>query len=784
MRASPVAEFAPPGEDRAGRKERATPALHRGDVRQAACFAALAAAVALFFYRDELLRGRVVVFRDQYTILLALDWVVRLLSTWGYPPLWTPFQVLGKPLAADPLAGVFYPVNGLARAFPFPLGHAVSVALHHVLAATGFAAFLRQRRLGWEAAAFGGLLFGFGGMLVSCDNMINALQSATWLPWTLLAFDRWCERRGTKALVAVALGIALTLLGGLPEVFAFEQLLFLVLALDRRGRGGGPRVAEATLAVALADLLGCALAAVQWVPATEYILRSSRIAGLDPSVAADLSLAPAGLLAFLLPRHFVGTDGGFHETAALWEPGLVRAPWALTLYMGPVLVAAAALRGGRRLLPWLAGGLAFLLLACGGHVPGYRWLIGHAALLRSVRYPEKALLVVHFILAGCAATGLDAALREPGRFLRIARAAFALAVVGSLSAFALSGRGGLAFVLMRSDLRVALALSLVLGAVALGGVRHPRPAAAVFALVALADLIRINAGFLPTVAASALRTPPASLGLMSRGAEPLRIYGDALGRKPVSAFPESFLQERELLLWEVANYWGVANLNAPASVNLTDDELLMALVEGVPRERLASLLARFGVGWVTSPKDLSAYPGLELVRAPQSAVEAWVFRVDRSQARVRVAHSIVAVARSRDAVEYLHNAADPASAVAVATVDVPPGLPQEMQGTARLVSYRGDEVEFAAEMATPGLVVVGDAFDPGWRATIDEVEVPVVRADHFVRGVFLAAGTHHVVMRYVPRSHRVGLAVSLAAGLLALVLCFRSAKASGGSRSG
>ena len=153
MRASPVAEFAPPGEDRAGRKERATPALHRGDVRQAACFAALAAAVALFFYRDELLRGRVVVFRDQYTILLALDWVVRLLSTWGYPPLWTPFQVLGKPLAADPLAGVFYPVNGLARAFPFPLGHAVSVALHHVLAATGFAAFLRQRRLGWEAAA-------------------------------------------------------------------------------------------------------------------------------------------------------------------------------------------------------------------------------------------------------------------------------------------------------------------------------------------------------------------------------------------------------------------------------------------------------------------------------------------------------------------------------------------------------------------------------------------------------------------------------------------------------
>src|SRR3954470_12007650 len=49
---------------------------------------------ALCFYRDLLFQQRVTVFRDQYTILLALDWVVRLLSQWNWPPLWTPFQVL------------------------------------------------------------------------------------------------------------------------------------------------------------------------------------------------------------------------------------------------------------------------------------------------------------------------------------------------------------------------------------------------------------------------------------------------------------------------------------------------------------------------------------------------------------------------------------------------------------------------------------------------------------------------------------------------------------------
>ncbi|HSP99604.1 MAG TPA: hypothetical protein VL049_20465 [Candidatus Dormibacteraeota bacterium] len=162
---------------------------------------------------------------------------MRLLSQWHWPPLWTPFQVLGKPLAADPLAAVYYPPNWGLRLLPFPLGYNASLALHHGLAVAGLYALLRQRGVARPAAAFGDLLFGFGGLFVAFDNMSNAVQSSTWLPWTLLAFDAWCARPRAAWLVATAGGLALTLLGGMPEVFFFEQVLFAAVAVEHRRRG-------------------------------------------------------------------------------------------------------------------------------------------------------------------------------------------------------------------------------------------------------------------------------------------------------------------------------------------------------------------------------------------------------------------------------------------------------------------------------------------------------------------------------------------------------------------
>ena len=602
---------------------------------------------ALFFYRDVLFQQRLNVFRDQYTITLAVDYVVRALSAFNWPPLWTPYQVLGKPLAADPLSAVFYPFNWFLRLLPWPLGYNASLAVHHVWAAIGLYGLLRHRQLSHLAAGLGAMLFGFGGLFVSFDNMINALQSAAWAPWTLLAFDLWCARPSFAALAATAVGLAMTLLGGMPEVFLFENVLFVAMAIDRRVTTGDPSLVGAIVAGAAANLLAVGIGAVQLVPTAEYVLNSSRAAGLEVEAVIRLALHPLGIFAFLLPRHFVDPGGRFHETAALWEGDPADAPWALSLYLGPTLALAAASGGmltrfQRRW--WLVVGLSFLALAFGPLTPGYRWAVTTLPLLRVMRYPEKFLLVVHGLLCVAAALGLESGLRDPRRFRAVARAALGLGAIAVVAAVALHLRPSFERDLLAADLLIGAAAFVLIAGLAWVGRRHPRRAGLALGTLAAVDLYRINAQLLPTISMSDALRAPTSTRAIQRGDDPLRIYSDAIGRPAVPSFPDSFVQEQNLLLMEVANYHGIANLNAPASINLIDHERLVELTETVPREHVAPLFAALNTAFVTSPKDLQRYPGLAPVLKPTSPVEAYVYRVEGLAPRAFVAAAIEPVA--------------------------------------------------------------------------------------------------------------------------------------------
>lgn len=731
-------------------------------------------AYAAFFYRDLLFQDRVYVFRDVYTILLAIEHTARRLGETAWPPLWNPLQVLGKPFAAEPLAAIYYPPAWVERLLPMPLGVNASLAFHHVLAASGLFALLRSRGLSVAAAALGGLLFGFGGTMVSFDNMFNALRAAAWMPWAVLAFDAWDRRRTLTALAGLALALAATMLGGVPEFVVFTDVLLLALAYDRH-RGKPAALARPVAALAAGNLVALGLSAVQLVPFAEYLSHSSRAGGVSAAAAVEYSLNPAGLLAFLVPRRFADAAGAFHETAALWEGHLTRAPWALTIYLGPVaviVVAAAArlTRFQRRF--WGGIAVAFAALALGRYLPGYQWLIEHVALLRVARYPEKLLLVVHGLLSAGAALGLEACVLRPERFRAVALAGGALAVAaltaGALAAFL--GTSLAAAVLAADLFPLALLLALIAAAAAIAsrrGAWAPWMAVALVALAA-ADLYRVNGRLLPTVPWTDAMRLPRTLAAIRRGDDPLRIYSDGIGRQPVAPFPEEFAQEKNLLLMEVANYFLIANLNAPASINLADDERLHALLETAPRERVAPLLGAFNTAYVTSPKALS-YPGLVLEQRPRNALEAFVYRVGPLAPRAYVPRELLAAPTAEAAIGHLRDGDDPIGRVAVAVEPLPPELPAPMRGAVRIASYQADRVELDARMETLGLVVLSDAYYPGWRAEVDGRPAPVVRANHFARGVYVTAGRHRVVFRYAPASHRLGAGLTALTALAILI---------------
>ncbi|MFI5396956.1 MAG: hypothetical protein ACHQ9S_15575 [Candidatus Binatia bacterium] len=316
--------------------EHAPPGV-RGRSGTLLALAALAACTA-FFYRDLLFENRAYVFRDMYTLFFAFEHTVRLLARWHWPPLWDPFAVLGRPFAADLVTAVYYPLNWGLRLLPEPHGLNLSIALHHFIAAAGLFALLRYHRLSLMPAMLGALGFGFGGMMVSLDNLINGLRSAAWLPWIILTFEVWCERRSATAVAGMAVTLGMAALGAMPEFMVFANALTIALAVDRSHRGAGPSLPRSLTALLVANVIAVGLCAVQLLPFAEYVMHSSRMSGLRAETVTAHSLFPLGVLAFLIPRHYIDAGGRFHETAALWEGTFTDAPWALTLYLGVAVV--------------------------------------------------------------------------------------------------------------------------------------------------------------------------------------------------------------------------------------------------------------------------------------------------------------------------------------------------------------------------------------------------------------------------------------------------------------
>jgi Bacterial membrane protein YfhO len=87
-----------------------------------------------------------------------------------------------------------------------------------------------------------------------------------------------------------------------------------------------------------------------------------------------------------------------------------------------------------------------------------------------------------------------------------------------------------------------------------------------------------------------------------------------------------------------------------------------------------------------------------------------------------------------------------------------------------ITHYEPDRVEIESRLDEPGLLVLSDAYYPGWKALVDGQPRAVYRVNGTVRGVFVEAGVHQVSFRYEPDGLPAWLLMSAVSSLAALVL--------------
>ena len=734
--------------------------------------------------------GRSYYFRDFSVTFYPLRLFAAREWASGRWPFWNPYIHEGS--FALP---VFYPLDLLHVLWPGPAAVSWLLTLQLPLAALCAYALARDFKASRKGAFVAGSVYAMGGLCLSSLSLYVFLQALALAPLVVLAFHRAAARGGRWVpLAGLALGLSLTTLALEFVVQGLALGLALGLAASR-GRAGVGRMGTAAL-------VGLLLAGVPVVLVGGMLAETVRGVGFPPEVALGNEAHPLSLLQALVP----GLFGSLSSPVESWWGGHFFTkgfPYFLSLYLGPQALALAwsGVPGLDKRRRWIllggAGlGLWYALGARGGLAP----LVSALPVLRSFRFPSKALLLPHLVVSLLAGLGTDRLFRGQGwggygraaglaATLVLALAGVVLAFpepVGAWAHIEPSFRAVLGQVLSVGCLRVAVVALLGVGlAVAVGrGWMRARPATALVMVVLVLDLAEAGAGLNPQT------TPRFFDPLPEMAAEGLnRLEGGRVFTYGVDYSPAflrflnqgspgrglaSFFINRQLL----APYNNILDgVESPEAKDLTSFVLRPPEFspEDYAPEAVAGILPRLKNAAVSRILSLDplAHPDLKLralVPLGPEGLQIHVYQINGPWPRAYLACRVLpAPEREMALASPLGADFDPARDVALEE----PGRTACRQGTvSRLEAVPGRE-RYQAVSDGEGYLVIRESFALHWVASVDGSEVRVLRANGKHQAVPVPAGRHEVVLRYRPPGLGLGLAGTGLGALLAVLLCLR-----------
>lgn len=85
--------------------------------------------------------------------------------------------------------------------------------------------------------------------------------------------------------------------------------------------------------------------------------------------------------------------------------------------------------------------------------------------------------------------------------------------------------------------------------------------------------------------------------------------------------------------------------------------------------------------------------------------------------------------------------------------------------------YAPDRLEYSTSSANARLAVFSEIYyEAGWKAYIDDVEAPILRADYILRALEVPAGNHVIKFEFKPQSYSIGNVISTIGSIIIVIL--------------
>ncbi len=740
----------------------------------------------------------------------------------GHLPLWDPHNYAGAPLLGNGTSAVLNPLTLLYLLLPDAAATLLGAMIRLFIA--GLSAYLFGRFIGLSVlgAAMTGLGFAFCGFLVVWLLYSVGGNIAIWLPGLFLATEVVVRRPTVFRMLALAAMVWIQFLGGHPGTslhmltavtlyFGWRAVITLTEERDRR------RLAHRLAAFSGALVLGTAGAAVQLLPLGEYVLESAILHERLTSAASGWSLPRPRLLAMIalvcpycfgshlrgdLPLGVFLGVGNFNELNGGYV-GLV------SLALAGMAIALGA-RRGIDLFFLILGGLAICVVFA---IPPMFNVINAVPFFR-VSSPQRMLLLLAFALCVLSGRGTDLLLAIPeSQARRIVKRALTVLIAATAGVAILTTTLLLTVLIFRENILVEAKARIIAKAGKETFQQSPEPYLALLPryydrLVRL--LVREGTGRLAVLALTGLAISLAvrqskgwrSLSWMLPGVLIVDLF--SFGRDynpsiPIELdFPSNgaieFLRKQPGLfrvlglngalppntnvmygLYDVRGYNALETESYHRFLGATGDlphqpKHLRILHFSNFESRLIDLL---NVKYLMSDRELQ-HPKLTLVWNGGA-------RVYENRSVLPRAFLVYRTRVLRDGGELeqalRHPDFDPSAAVLLDGEGPVLSGPADPAPRVHITEYQPERVVVEVASRYDGVLVLGDAWFPGWKATVGGLPAKILRGNLLLRAVPIPAGQHQVIFRYAPLSFRLGavlsglvLIIAASLGLAALLL--------------
>lgn len=781
--------------------------------------------IAVIYFAPVVFSSQTFASRDLYNFFTPRRFFAAETIRNGSIPLWNPYLASGVPFLANHQSSLFYPLSMLYYVLPFHMGFKCFIIIHYYLAGLFMFFLMRHWRYDCPSSITAGIVFMFGGYMISILDNLAFLTSAVWLPLIVLFFDRSLRERRSRYSILTGIIIGFQILGGDAScyilstfLFMFAYLLYYLITEEGfsiRGQG------KVLFFFPLAWVIGIGVSAIQIVPFIEFLFHSTRMEGLTYEEITKWSYNPLELLQLLVPYLF-----GTTVPMSRWFGQL----WLDTLYIGvfPLVLVLGALSCSRNRFTFFMLLIIFfsLFMAFGKYNLFGDWFASLPGINR-IHYPVKYLFLTGFslaVLSGrgfsvlfenmveeqrikpfilflCAVNLLFIALLVAGFFMEETLFSFFAArypqtlfhnIVGAGASFLAVFQGYSLFVM----LLVSVSLFMVLTARGKIGIRSAK---VLVIIIVLADLMFLGKPK-DTLIASSLYTKPNEV-ITALKADPshFRIFSlsyitfGGFMHIPGTPFSSVFTTLKSFMMPNLSLLFHINTVDEYAALlvkryytlfNPVKEFFRLEEKESGQVDYCKTLLNLLNVKYLISSFSLED-KDFKLVRAGKVKLYENRGVLPRAYAvpTVRVLKDDEEVLQVMEKMDF-----NPRESLLITRGeyekvenDSPKEngvLPNNFKGNVKILKYSPNQVEIETNGNDSGFLVLADNFYPGWDVYVNGREETVLRVNYNLRGVAVPRGKNRVTFTFDPASFKIGFAITLftLSGIIAFFVRVRRGK--------